>query len=97
MEFIKTKLSGARLIDVESMRDHRGFFARMFYAREFAQRGLETNFVQHRMSCSSVKGDAARHAFPARPYTEVKIVRCLKGAIWAVIIDLRLGSPTYRR
>jgi dTDP-4-dehydrorhamnose 3,5-epimerase len=97
MEFIETKLNGAWLIDTEPIRDHRGFFARTFCAREFAQRGLETDFVQHSTSYSSEKGTLRGMHFQRAPHTEVKIVRCLKGAIWDVIIDLRPGSPTYRR
>ena len=97
MEFLETKLNGAWLIGVEPIRDHRGFFTRTFCAREFAQRGLETDFVQHSTSYSSEKGTLRGMHFQRSPYTEVKIVRCLKGAIWDVIIDLRPGSPTYRR
>jgi dTDP-4-dehydrorhamnose 3,5-epimerase len=96
MKFIETKLSGAWLIDPEPMRDHRGFFARTFCAREFAERGLETDFVQHSTSYSSDKGTLRGLHLQRAPYAEVKIVRCLKGAIWDVIIDLRQGSPTYR-
>ena len=97
MVFIETKLNGAWLIDAEPVRDHRGFFARTFCAREFAQHGLETDFVQHSTSYSSEKGTLRGMHFQRAPYTEVKIVRCLKGAIWDVIIDLRPDSPTYRR
>jgi len=97
MLFLETKLSGAWLIDAEPAADHRGFFARTFCAREFAQRGLETDFVQHSTSYSSKKGTLRGMHFQRAPYTEVKIIRCLKGAIWDVIIDLCPGSPTYRR
>src|SRR5262245_16247736 len=97
MEFIETKLNGAWLIEAEPIRDHRGFFARTFCAREFAQRALETDFVQHSTSYSLAKGTLRGMHFQRAPYTEVKIVRCLKGAIWDVIIDLRPGSPTCRR
>jgi dTDP-4-dehydrorhamnose 3,5-epimerase len=97
MKFVKTKLRGAWLIDAEPMQDHRGFFARTFCAREFAQHGLETDFVQHSTSYSSAKGTLRGMHFQRAPHAEVKIVRCLKGAIWDVIIDLRPGSPTYRR
>jgi len=97
MVFIETKLNGAWLIDAEPTRDHRGFFARTFCTGEFARRGLETDFVQHSTSYSSKKGTLRGMHFQCAPYTEVKIVRCLKGAIWDVIVDLRSDSPTYRR
>jgi dTDP-4-dehydrorhamnose 3,5-epimerase len=97
MQFFETKLSGAWLIDEEPKRDHRGFFARTFCAREFAQRGLEWDFVQHSTSYSSDKGTLRGMHFQRAPYTEVKIVRCLKGAIWDVIIDILPHSPTYQR
>jgi len=89
MQFLETKLSGAWLIDAEEPTpDHRGFFAQTFCAREFAQHGLETDFVQHSTSYSSTKGTLRGIHFQRAPHTEVKIVRCLKGAIWDVIIDL---------
>jgi dTDP-4-dehydrorhamnose 3,5-epimerase len=97
MQFVETKLSGAWLIDAEPLQDHRGFFARTFCARELAQHGLETDFVQHSTSYSSAKGTLRGMHYQRAPHTEVKIVRCMKGAIWDVIIDLRPGSPTYRR
>ncbi len=97
MLFLQTKLSGAWLIDQEPTSDHRGFFARTFCTREFAQRGLETTFVQHSTSYSLHKGTLRGMHFQGAPYTEVKIVRCLKGAIWDVIVDLSPSSPTYRR
>src|SRR5215831_13310702 len=97
MRFLETKLSGAWLIDPEPTPDHRGFFVRTFCTREFAQHGLGTDFVQHSTSYSSVKGTLRGMHFQRTPYTEVKIVRCPKGAIWDVIIDLRPGSSTYRQ
>jgi dTDP-4-dehydrorhamnose 3,5-epimerase len=97
MRFVEAKLSGAWLIDPEPTQDHRGFFARTFCVREFAQYGLETDFVQHSTSYSSAKGTLRGMHFQRAPHAEVKIVRCPKGAIWDVIIDLRPSSPTYRR
>jgi dTDP-4-dehydrorhamnose 3,5-epimerase len=97
MQFIETKLSGAWLIEAKPKSDHRGFFARTFCAREFAQRGLEIHFVQHSTSYSSTKGTLRGMHFQRAPHAEVKIISCLKGAIWDVIIDLCPGSPTYRQ
>jgi dTDP-4-dehydrorhamnose 3,5-epimerase len=96
MRFMEAKLSGAWLIEQKPTRDHRVFFARTFCAREFAQRGLETDFVQHSTSYSSDKGSLRGLHLQRAPHAEVKIVRCMKGAIWDVIVDLRQDSTTYR-
>lgn len=97
MQFLTTNLGDARLIHLESVGDSRGFLARTFCVREFAAHGLETNFVQHSISFSARKGTLRGMHYQREPYGEVKLVRCLKGAIWDVIIDIRPDSPTYRR
>jgi dTDP-4-dehydrorhamnose 3,5-epimerase len=97
MRFETTELHGAWLIEPVPARDHRGFFARTFCAAEFADHGLTTGFVQHNTSHSRVKGTLRGMHFQRTPHAEVKVVSCLRGAIWDVIIDLRPGSPTYRR
>jgi len=97
MQFHTTTLYGAWLIHLELMRDSRGFFARTFCADEFAARGLETNFPQHSISFSSRKGTLRGMHYQREPYSEVKLVRCVRGAIWDVIIDIRPNSPTFRR
>jgi dTDP-4-dehydrorhamnose 3,5-epimerase len=96
-EFIETKLNRAWFIDVEPIRDHRGFLARTFCGREFAQRGLEMDFAQRSTSYSSEEGTLRGMHFQRAQYMEVKIVRCLQGAIWDAIIDLRPAAPTYRQ
>jgi dTDP-4-dehydrorhamnose 3,5-epimerase len=95
MRFLKTELHGAWLVDVEPIFDHRGFFSRTFCQREFAARGLETNFVQHSLSYSAERGTLRGMHFHAPPHGEVKIVECTKGAIFDVIIDIRPLSPTF--
>jgi dTDP-4-dehydrorhamnose 3,5-epimerase len=97
MRFEQTKLCGAWLIEVEPAHDHRGFFARTFCVREYAERGLTTRFVQNSTSQSIAKGTLRGMHFQHAPHGEVKILSCLQGAIWDVIIDLRPGSPTYRQ
>jgi dTDP-4-dehydrorhamnose 3,5-epimerase len=89
-------LPGACLIIPEPLRDERGFFARVFCARELAGQGLETHFVQHSLSASSRKGTLRGMHFQTEPHGEVKIVTCLKGAILDVIVDLRPASRTFR-
>lgn len=95
MRFDETNLHGAWLIEPVPALDHRGFLARTFCAREFADHGLTTRFVQNSTSQSVAKGTLRGMHFQRAPHGEVKVVSCLKGAIWDVIIDLRRESPTY--
>ena len=97
MQFHRTTLEGAWLIYLEHRRDSRGFFARTFCVEEFAAHGLETSYPQHSISFSAGRGTVRGMHYQHEPHSEVKLVRCLKGAIWDVIIDIRPGSPTYRR
>jgi dTDP-4-dehydrorhamnose 3,5-epimerase len=97
MQFHRTTLEGAWLIHLEHRRDSRGFFARTFCVEEFAAQGLETSYPQHSISVSARRGTVRGMHYQHEPHSEVKLVRCLKGAIWDVIIDIRPGSPTYRR
>jgi dTDP-4-dehydrorhamnose 3,5-epimerase len=97
MQFHRTTLEGAWLIHLEHRRDSRGFFARTFCVEEFAAHGLETSYPQHSISFSAGRGTVRGMHYQHEPHSEVKLVRCLKGAIWDVIIDIRPGSPTYRR
>jgi dTDP-4-dehydrorhamnose 3,5-epimerase len=97
MRFDATSLCGAWLIEPVPARDQRGFFARTFCAQEYAERGLTTRFVQNSTSQSVAKGTLRGMHFQRAPNAEVKVVSCLKGAVWDVIIDLRPESPTYRR
>ena len=95
MLFTKTKLDGAWLIEPEPISDSRGWFARTFCEREFGEHGLETRFVQHSTSQNVSRGTLRGMHFQTEPHAEIKLVRCLKGAIYDVIIDLNPGSPTY--
>jgi dTDP-4-dehydrorhamnose 3,5-epimerase len=97
LRFEATTLAGTWLIEPVPARDERGFFARTFCVREFADRGLATGFVQHSASQSRTRGTLRGMHFQRAPHSEVKVVSCLKGAIWDVIIDLRPESTTYRR
>ena len=97
MLFTKTQLEGAWLVEPEPIRDSRGWFARTFCEREFEAHGLETRFVQHSTSQNVQRGTLRGMHFQTAPHAEVKLVRCLKGAIYDVIIDLNPGSPTYRQ
>jgi len=95
MIFIQTPLPGARLIDLERRGDERGFFARTFCAREFAAEGLKAEFVQANTSWTSQQGTLRGMHYQLAPASEVKLVRCTRGAIWDAILDLRVDSPTF--
>jgi len=97
MKFNPTTLSGVWLIELEPSVDSRGFFARTFCIDEFAAKGLEIHYVQHSISFSTHRGTLRGMHYQREPHSEVKLVRCLRGKIWDVIIDIRPTSPTYRR
>jgi dTDP-4-dehydrorhamnose 3,5-epimerase len=97
MKFNPTMFRDVWLIELEPACDSRGFFARTFCVQEFAAHGLETYYPQHNISLSTTKGTLRGMHFQRAPHGEVKLVRCAKGAIWDVIIDIRPDSPTYRR
>lgn len=96
MRISDTELAGAKLIELEPLRDERGFFARTFCEREFAACGLKTSFVQHSVSSSVKKGTMRGMHFQRAPAAEVKVVTCTRGAIFDVIIDLREGPAQAR-
>jgi dTDP-4-dehydrorhamnose 3,5-epimerase len=97
MIFRECGLEGVRLIELEPARDERGFFARVFCVREFAAAGLETEFPQHSISSTRRPGSIRGMHFQRPPHKEVKVVRCIRGAIHDVLVDLRPTSPTYLR
>lgn len=95
MIFEETKLEGAFIVDIDKRVDDRGFFARGFCAREFEAQGLTSRMVQANMSFSAAKGTLRGMHYQVPPATEPKFIRCVRGAVWDVIIDMRPGSPTY--
>ena len=95
MKFYPTTLSDAWLIELEPARDARGFFARTFCVDELTSRAPETNYPQHSVSFSTKKGTLRGMHYQSDPHSEVKLVRCVKGAIWDVIIDIRPTSQTF--
>ena len=96
MIFTETPLNGAFLIDLELHRDDRGFFARTFCRREFEKRGLNANVVQCNLSSNAKAGTLRGMHFQKSPGAEAKLVRCVRGALYDVIVDLRPESSTYR-
>jgi dTDP-4-dehydrorhamnose 3,5-epimerase len=97
VKFTETKLKGAYIIEIEPITDERGFFARSWCQKEFAQRGLTFNLVQCNISFNHKKGTLRGMHYQAKPYEEAKLVRCTMGAIYDVIIDLRPDSPTFKQ
>jgi dTDP-4-dehydrorhamnose 3,5-epimerase len=95
MIFKETPIPGAYLIDLEKRGDERGFFARLFCEKEFAAHGLVTHFVQVNNSLSATRGTLRGMHYQLPPKAETKLVRCVKGALYDAILDLRPGSPTF--
>lgn len=95
MHFHETPLEGAFVIDIDERPDSRGFFARSFCTAEFEAHGLTTALVQCNLSFNHRRGTLRGMHFQTEPATEAKLVRCVRGAIHDVIIDMRPDSPTY--
>jgi dTDP-4-dehydrorhamnose 3,5-epimerase len=95
MIFIETKLAGAFILDIERREDNRGFFARAFCQKEFADHGLKPVIAQANVAFNKRKGTLRGMHFQFPPAAETKLVRCTRGAIVDIIVDLRPESPTY--
>lgn len=95
MDFNATPLEGAYLIDLDKKGDDRGFFARVFCINEFGNQGLATQFCQINNSLSPYKGTLRGMHYQLGPKAETKVVRCIRGALFDVILDLRADSPTF--
>ena len=97
MKFTETKLKGAFVVEIEKREDERGFFAWSFCQKEFEQHGLKSGVVQTNISLNHRKGTLRGMHFQLVPHEEVKMVRCTRGAVYDVIIDLRKGSLTRKQ
>ena len=97
MRFIEMNLPGSYVLDLEPKPDERGFFARTFCVREFEVYGLKPTVAQCNLSSNHRRGTVRGMHYQIAPATEAKLVRCTRGAIYDVIIDLRPDSPTYLR
>jgi dTDP-4-dehydrorhamnose 3,5-epimerase len=95
MIFTETPIPGACLIDLEKRGDDRGFFARAFCEKEFAAHRLVTHFVQVNNSLSAQKATLRGMHYQVAPKAETKLVRCIRGALYDLILDLRPGSATF--
>ncbi len=96
MIFTETPIKGAWIIDIERIEDERGYFARTWARDEFAQHGLTLDHEQHSVSYNKVKGTLRGMHYQIAPYAETKLIRCIKGAIQDVVVDLRPESPTFK-
>src|SRR5687768_7761773 len=97
MIFTDTSLHGAYVIDPKRVEDDRGFFARAWCSDVLRSRGLDSSAAQMNVGFSRTAGTVPGLHFQEQPHAEVKIVRCTRGAMYDVIVDLRADSPTFRR
>jgi len=95
MIFNTLPLKGSYTVDIDKREDDRGFFARYYCIKEFEKEGLTTNIVQMNSTLSKKKGTIRGLHFQRQPKAETKVVRCISGSIWDVIVDIRENSPTY--
>jgi dTDP-4-dehydrorhamnose 3,5-epimerase len=96
MLFHETRLKGAYEIELELHRDERGSFGRTYCWREFEAHGLNPRLVQCNVSCNRARGTLRGMHYQEAPHQEAKLIRCTRGAVYDVIIDLRPESPTFR-
>ena len=97
MIFSETRLAGSFIIELEKIKDERGFFARTWDKIKFSEMNLDSEFVQSSISLNKKKGTIRGMHYQTKPYQESKIVRCTKGKIFDVIIDLRPNSTTFKK
>ncbi len=95
MRFTELPLRGSFLVSIDAHVDERGLFARAFCEREFQEHGLKTNIVQCNLSQNHKQGTLRGMHYQRTPFAEVKMVRCIRGVIYDVIIDIQPDSPTF--
>jgi dTDP-4-dehydrorhamnose 3,5-epimerase len=97
MIFKKTDLKDAYLIELEKLGDERGFFARSYCKKEFQEQGINHTIVQSNISYNKFRHTLRGMHYQAEPHREAKLIRCTKGGIYDVIIDIRPDSPTFKQ
>jgi dTDP-4-dehydrorhamnose 3,5-epimerase len=95
MIYTQTNLEGAYVIDITPIGDERGFFTYLFDAPEAESKGLSSSIVQMKLSYNHYKGTLRGMHYQQAPAEETKLVRCTRGAVWDIIVDVRKDSPTY--
>ncbi len=94
MKVFETEIAGVKILEVDVHRDARGYFAETYNAGRYAEVGINDVFVQDNESCSQ-KGVLRGLHWQAAPWTQAKLVRVIRGAVWDVVVDIRKGSATY--
>ena len=97
MIFTETKIPGVYVIESQRFADERGFFAPSFRQKEFQDRGLSGVFVENNISYSKRRGTLRGMHYQAAPYGQAKLVRCTRGSVFDVAVDLRPNSPTFKK
>ena len=97
MKFTETKLKGAFIVELSPIKDERGFFSRSYCKNLFEEHGLNTNVVQANLSYNAKKGTLRGMHMQVAPFEESKLVRCTRGSIYDVIVDLRTDSETFKQ
>jgi dTDP-4-dehydrorhamnose 3,5-epimerase len=97
MIFRETELSGAFVVETEPIEDERGWFVRIYDEDTFEERGLASRFVQSNVASNKERGTLRGMHYQTEPHAEAKLVRCVRGAVHDVIVDLRPGSSTFKR
>lgn len=97
MKFYKTELEGAYIIELEKLEDDRGFFARTWCQKELENHDLVSRIAQANVSFNTKAGTLRGMHYQAAPYEETKLIRCTRGALYDVIVDLRRDSPTFKK
>jgi len=95
MHFVETPIAGPKVVELDMKSDSRGFFARGFCAKEMAENGLDSQVVQANLSFNKERGTLRGMHYQRAPHQESKLVRCIHGSIFDVVVDLRRDSPTY--
>jgi len=97
VKFNETALQGAFVIELDKLTDERGFFARSYCQKEFEAHGLAPQVVQANVSYNHLAGTLRGMHYQVSPYEETKLIRCTRGALYDVIVDLRPDSPSYKK
>lgn len=95
MKFLPTEIAGVFVVELERRSDERGFFARQWCADEFMRAGLDPRVAQINVARSAAKGTLRGIHFQSPPHAEVKLIRCVRGSVFDLAVDLRVDSPTY--
>ena len=96
MRLVELEVAGAYRVELQPIRDERGSFARSYCAEVFAAHALAPSFVQANISDNDRRGTLRGLHYQAAPHAEAKLIRCVRGAAWVAVLDLRRSSPSWR-